>query len=706
MPHSTHRGVAYGAQREGPYMVKVYREGADLIGQVTSEYDEISQVEISPFLILAKEDLERILKPLVERLNLVRPTTQVGYLEKLRWLGEALQALQVAVLPKTDHAWQDLVLGIHRHVFTRTDRRASLSSRCQSYWSCIRGFLSALIEEGVIPVSVVLPRAREELDSLDISSYYDRLLGKTASVPAAGDSIDKLLVSVSLSRTDAEYLDELRDVLAFRRRLLFDCLVDYWGRLKANYEFGSRLLATVDWPSLKTQLDAESRRKNCLADPFRGLEGLSFYLAVWKYAYGSQVTLNALVPPLGPNRKTYIPRVVSLAPLYAPDSPAKPPPSFAGLSKHSDRQTVLWWLGQIITLDVAMICALLTMLHPSWTPFSLLRAQLTNEDGKLHLNFADTGMTFAIDKARAKSMKTEVLDDLSLDIITTTITMSASTREILAARNDPKASLLFLPFGNSKNRVHVATQDVGPRMLGGCGRPPRLWIGVLYPQLGENGLGAGTIGFSKIRHTEGVLEWFRTGSLTAVRRRLGNTEKVVLSHYLPQPLLHAWNERLVRRFQNLWIAVAAAQEDFLLDVTDFSTLDDLHAFLKDMLQLHAATSSPLAEALHRSFGLLAGEVSAAEPARGALHVSVARGSLAALYTYNATVLNAGLSDSALDEADPVTGLCPRQFITLADLLLHQLPKDKNPAIRKTHEAAVLIASDPAHRAKWGRLFVA
>jgi hypothetical protein len=690
-------------------MLRVCRDSGNLIAEISfPQYKEIRRVTISQFLILG-QDCGRLLQPIIDRLNLLNPNSIVGQLEGLKWLGDALRWLEITHLPMDDVAWQELVVAIHRFVFTRKDRKVSLKTRCTGYWQSIHKVLSDLIEDGVIPVSVALPSAKENLHLIDISPYYARLLGQSVPEMVQNGTVDKLLVSISIARRDAEYLEEVRDLLAFRRRLLFDCLKDYWSKVKANYEFGKGLLATVNWDTLKKELEREAAASSPvrnLANAFRGREGLANYLAVCKYVYGGfSNDDSSVLRAKSPDGVEFIKNINSLNALFAAHSELPLPPSFVGVYRHAERQAIHWWLGQLITIDVAMIAALLTMIHPSWTPFSLLRATLTTVDGKLQLGLADTGATFSIDKARAQEMKTEVLDDLSLEIFTTVIEMSAPLRARLAAENDPRAPLLFLPVSKSRNDLTLPTMATGSYVLGGT-NDHSVWVGALYPELVTHGLGKGTISLSKIRHTEGVLEWFRTGSLKAMRQKLGNTEKVVLTHYLPKPLLDAWNVRMVRRFQNLWIAVAAANEPFLLDVTDFTNLTDLHAFLKDMLDLHSRTSSELAKILHDEFGFLRGETQSGDVPQGCLHVSVSKASLSALYTYHANVVEAGAPPAVLDTPDAVTGLSPRQFLALADLLLQQLSEDKNPAVRTAHEAALEVARDPSRRSKWGRLFCA
>lgn len=291
-----------------------------------------------------------------------------------------------------------------------------------------------------------------------------------------------------------------------------------------------------------------------------------------------------------------------------------------------------------------------------------------------------------------------------LGVISTLIHEFAPLRRDLSESNDSKASLLFLPYGKHKVAAPIPSAAVGYISGKVAIGKTLVWLGSIYPELVSGGLIAGTVTFKKIRNTEGVLEWFRTKSLRAVARKLGNTEKVVLQHYIPQALLDAWNTRMIRRFQNLWLSVAAANEEFLLDVTDFESLADLHAFLRDMLQMHSATDCPLAELLHSKFPALSKVEQSHAPCVDAhLHVAISKGALSALYAYQAAAIDIGLSGDVLDEGDAITGISPRHFMSLADLLQSQLPGDKNPEYVACHEAAMRFASNPENRGKWAAL---
>lgn len=658
--------------------------------------------DLSTLLILG-EDRDRILKIILEPISLMRPTTIHSHMPRLRLLGETLTYLKIKKPPKNPEDWQTVVQDIHRYILTRLNSRASLLTRMAVEWQTIRSYLNSLVEAGIIPISTYLPPVREQLDSLDTSPYSARLLGQPPiETVNANFTTNKLICSISTSRTDADYLEELRDSLSQRRHILLETLTKHWNYIKTNMKFGKKLIKSIDWEFLHSQLKNHQSDAPHFHPAYpSSLEGLANYLAVIHYHHNglapSDDSYRSLDVELIPKMQTFgfIPKISKE--LGTPKSPYTE-------GNGSNRNTLLWWQSKISHFDVSVITALLIMLEPSWTPQSIMLSKISNRNGKQYLDLTDSGACFEIAKHRAKKMKHAKLDPLVHEIISTLIKASKSDRRKLLSQNDPKASLLFLPCGFSG--ITYPIPSGASRFLSGSNTPKNhLWVGLLYPELVNYGLTSKTMSFAKIRNTEGVLEWFRTKSIRAVARKLGNTEKVVLEHYIPKALLNAWNTRMIRRFQNLWLSVAAANENFLLDVTDFGNLADLHAFLKDMLMLHGANDSPLSELLHRKFGAISGEVIDIKNNNAHLHIAISKAGLSALYSYQAAAIDIGLSNSVLDKNDEVTGLTPRHFISLADLLQSQLPLDKNPEYIMCHNEAILFASRSENRRRWASLMI-
>ncbi len=693
-------------------MLNVQQIGGRLRATCLDEAGTEFSRDISSMLVIG-DDLTMVLTPIIDDLRLKRSSTIKNNLRQLKGFGEAISASGISSLPVKEADWQKLVRDIHYFVLTRSDSVATLKTRISLNWLTIRGFLATLMDSGIIPVSVYLPPVRETLENLDISSYRDRLIGqKVATCVEPSNRIDKLIIPISLSRTDSDYFDEIRDTLAERRHILFETLKKHWQQIKENFEFGRSLRQLVDWDQLRPLVEKypASTSKDHPAHPIKDIHGLARYLAVIRHEYDG-------CPPSDDDLRNFkrqfecLPRFCSIAPLsslkekyYIPDAPY-------GRPGWSQRNVLWWWLGRVSHFDISVLGALLIMLHPTWTPASILLAKISDRNGKQYLDLSDSGPGYEVEKPRAKAMKAETLDPLSYEIISTLIREGADIRQHLHEKGDPKSSLLFLPYGRGGVAAPIPS-GASNYLSGSTGArigANRVWIGMVYPELIEAGLGEGTLSFAKIRNTEGVLEWFRTKSLRAVAKKLGNTEKVVLQHYIPKPILDAWNTRMIRRYQNLWISVAAAKEDFLLEVTDFSSLSDLHAFLTDLLELHAPSDSTLAEMLHHRFQVVLANshsaVAKSASLQGHLHVAISKGSLSALYSYQAAILQCGLSDTTLDKPDINTGLTPRNFLALTDLLQSQLPDDKNPEYVACHEAAIRTASEPANRSKWSKLLM-
>lgn len=661
------------------------------------------RVDISVFNVLNDEDCDRLLNSIIPRFNLLNSSTAVSKLHSLKWIGDAFENNEIYKLPQTDDHWQRLVLLIHRYVFTRSDSKSSLTTRNER-WLALKKVLEDLQSEGVIPISVFIPRYQEKLENLDISLYQSRVLGD--HIPETEiTTLDKLLIPIHLARTDAEYLDELYISLSEKRRVLHDVLVDYFYRLRDNYRFGQKLIKSVHWPSLRQQIltHLKTSKKVIQDHPANPTNSLANYLCVIKNELSNT--------PVGQKQiiqmdTMWVPYNLDFEIAFSNKTKNEFPANFNKTHRFGYLQTVNWMLGKLSHMDVAYLSALLIMLNPKFTPYSLLNSRLFDKNGKKYIETKENGAKlFSIEKSRAKAMKTETLDDISIEVLELIIEMSEPIREQLEIKNDPKASFLFLPIGRGMKEVAAVNYNKAAAFLSGTDINPDslLWLGALYPKICDHGLSVGTISFSKIRNTEGVLEWFRTGSIKEASRKLGNTQKIVLEHYIPKALLAAWNTRLIRRFQNLWIAIAAADEEYLLDVTDFHSLGDLHAFLMTMLKDHSATSSPFASELHRKFSTLMtshdGEGQNIT-SNAALSISISVNGLAALYLYSNAVQASGLSTNKLSTIDPITKLSPKHFLDLASVLKHSLPDHKDPHFQSIHFSAIELANSKNGTLAW------
>ena len=88
---------------------------------------------------------------------------------------------------------------------------------------------------------------------------------------------------------------------------------------------------------------------------------------------------------------------------------------------------------------------------------------------------------------------------------------------------------------------------------------------------------------TKFRATIGVQVYLKTGSTIAMAEALGHTKykPVILSHYLPEPILQFFQSRWIRIFQKEIVCEAMKDSPLLLRASNFKTMDELDLFLNN-----------------------------------------------------------------------------------------------------------------------------
>lgn len=671
-------------------------ESGRLVAQVSDDVGIVRNIDLSAF---SETPLwqTRVLRPLVRWLNKTRPYTQMTNLRAIARLGIALKRWNLDAPPTTVDSWQELIHRFYEYWLTRKDSTSAIDVRA-SAWNRTAANLFQRLRDGdeVIPLEVHIPRCKGNVTQGELTSYRPSLLGqRSPRRPRKG--IDKLLVSVSLARTDAAYLEEIRNKLANRRRVLEDCLRRWCDQIFEHYLYGQRLRSQVDRKSLAARLDAGKTRDGG-GKPHTGNPHI---------ANGStEASLGNLLEMLVERHGSLVSHAMLETDPYLPTPPAVRIPSSAPAvvsPRVTPLQRLNWMLGNLSPLDIASLAATLIQRNPVFTPIATLEAKVFNKHGQPYIEIAGVETSFRVEKHRAAAVKSSHLDEESARLLQMVSSMTETHRSTLRASGSPLANRLFFVSDQAAiRRINVATasSNITARPRGGRNR----CLNDYFPELDRVGLRKGRITFKRIRATEGVLEWFRTGSIKAMTRKLGNSSRVVIGHYLPKPLLAAWNTRQIRRFQNLWLAVAAANEDFLLQVTDFHTLEDLHAFLSDMLSLHAPGSSPLARELHERLGNIGASSNQSDSLGNAsLSVPISKATLVSLYLYQESALASGVETSLLDKVDSRTRTTPRQFLNLAELLRHQLPTHRDPRLQALHDQAVGAIPELLSRIRWSEL---
>src|SRR5260370_947831 len=186
-----------------------------------------------------------------------------------------------------------------------------------------------------------------------------------------------------------------------------------------------------------------------------------------------------------------------------------------------------WMLGYLGNRDLSSFHALLMMSNPTFNAEPLYRATLNEGLHRSNFEFAVAGITYKVIKHRARSKKISYLDDNSIFAISTLLEMTRTARVALRASDPNAANRLFLTC--SQTGAALASYNQFYKELSDTNSDGEV-IFRLHPNL--TGILPASFNPEKIRATESVIEWFRTGSVTAAARKIGNTTAVTTGHYI------------------------------------------------------------------------------------------------------------------------------------------------------------------------------
>ena len=602
-------------------------------------------------------------------------------------------------LPINSNAWQLFLLNFLRWYLTTKSSKATSKSRV-SVWSCsIHNVLNFFKNEGLIPVDVHIPTLPKR-SALSDSTAHQTLIETTAKQTPNNRihrNNQKMLVSVDFAKSDTDYLDSIERECREKIKVIKDTCLSHWGALMADGKKGKLFYEEIGITEIERIIQSQehsvTKIRKIRTDKFgrimaRNDSSIPHSLLEQKIIY-------PIAHPLLPDGHKWgialarhwlntecSPGCIKLAALihsgFFPSSFLNGPKySYSEinllsampkdvLAQLNSLQMFYRFCGVLSGRDVAAACCLLMIEHPQFTSQSLQNAKLLSTHGKSYLTLSDNPNSpiFSVDKPRAGTLKYATLSPLSKEIIEDIIEWTAPARRILRQAGSKAWRFLFLGADTStaglqalKNIQHSIANRSGKNLL--C----------LYPALREAGLTHGNFGLSRIRHTMGVLRWFETGSIVEMSQRLGNTQSVALQHYLPPSLMRAWNTRIIRRFQNTLIVLAAYDEDYLMEVTDFTTIGDLQHFIAQLIFQFPINSSPIGDAVQARLGPALGYDVASENSRalGVLNIRLSPKSLGYLYAFSDFATTA-LNDEQLTQVDLQTKLTPAQFVDVARLI--------------------------------------
>lgn len=605
--------------------------------------------------------------------------------------------------PTTSQAWNVFVLRFFQFYLTNTDySQAKTSTRVSQWGTSFSAFLAHLKDEEIIPVNVVIPIIHRK-KILSLAKDQPLVGQKGKSIAATTEPAQKLLVDISFGMTDADYLDSVERQCRHLVGVIKEICLTHWNGLMKDADVGRKLAARVTDASIDSAIADErygemlghesmsSPRFIKYASPSHP-QGIHWALALVRHTLNGSSGIDCISADalrrspffrkpalLGRGRKSYtaLDSLTSMTPAQW-----RQIPSYARFYRFA---------GLLSLLDATAACCLLTIEHPKFTSESLQNAVLLNVRGKPRLLVTDNKerSILYIDKPRAGRLQSAALSELAQQLVLDIVRATAPVRDVLKRAGDKRWRYLLLGVAIRKGAPgFLSTVGGSTDYLSGTSR--RISLTRLYPVLENNGLVSGSFDYRRLRNTMGIIRWFETGSVLEMSRRLGNSRKVALESYLPPALLHAWNTRIIRRFQNTLIVLAAHDEPYLLEVTDFSNMADLQHFIAQLILDFPAKTSPLADEVQRRLGSVSQSESLAPISTpGFLNIRLSSKSLAYLYAY-CDLAQRTLSEVELDKVDTQSGLAPRKFTDMATLLKHAAEnKEIHPSLRDVLDVATL-----------------
>lgn len=665
---------------------------------ITDEHGDGKEVPLVEFAWLDEPSQLAILQPTVDYYNGRRYKTQYSAFSKFRNLFKVLKSLGLSSLPKDEEGWQTFLLNAFRAWMSRKSSASVKNSVTD--WNTIHRFIFKLLQDAtdLIPIGVLIPEGSRRIAN-ETHSSLTPFIGQNK--PEKTFRTDQLIITIDLERSDAEYLDELRDRLTHQCSVLEQSCIAWWRQIEEHFRYGQTLISDTDKSALQARVASGKFRE------YR--DGGQIAMGQYHFANGdNECALANLLSLLAEHHqsrftKDLLGEVEYLPHLCSINITEKAPRTISPLVSTIERLN--WMLGNLSPTDCAIATILLTIQCPRFTPTAIAEAKVTDKNGKKYFESGDGGFVFHVDKHRANAIKGEHLSAETAALITLISEMTSHHRENLGTEKSRLANSFFITTvaGEPRKFAYVSAISLINGSKHGDLQGVR-WLGSYFPELVGAGITKGSLTLRRIRATQGVLEWFKTHSIQAVARKLGNSTQVSIEHYLPKALLATWYTRLIRRFQNLWIAVASANETYQLAVTDFGDLQALHKFLLDMLDLMPSGSSPLADELHRRVFKADQDGNTAHANNASLSIPASSEVFLALHMYKEAAMNSGIAPDLLRKIDPETGISPNDLMALSDLVRIRAADDRNSQIRKAHEEALEALPQMSRDTNWVDLF--
>lgn len=537
--------------------------------------------------------------------------------------------------------------------------RSVESSRTR--WSGVKRVFESLMLKGLVPAMNLPGKAGTNSKKRSDPSAAEVLGESYVPVSPVGISdvtIPKsYLCDLNYSKNDEDFFGAMQALLQSASDTVFQVSRAYWDEMLRCHEAGEILRRSVSRSDLLIAMedpqwqDGSHSWKNHIAFPGTR-EGLAYFLGAIEYHFFETGQFTRL----GLSEARELPFLRSLM-----GNSRTPILFYEGLrkelgAKDDATNTLCRALGVLTTRDCAAATSILIHEQPRFNPESIERADAYDSNGKTLISIVSEALwfesvgahtkliEFTIPKERAKARKGGLLSPIASEIFFDVERLTSRLREKAKCDQPDIARKLFL-VGSQHGFGHVGR--VGTYFNS---RHKPSVLAKMSKELEQAGFDSHNFQLSKVRNTQGILVWLRTGSLAAMAASMGNSIQVVLENYIPDWVYRRMLIRVARRFQQKLIVLATTGSPWQLSVSDFYDQKGLKDLVLELLST-GHPGSPLAKAFHKAYASSDDSSLGAVP-EGEAYISISPESVAALEVF----VRAGSSAGYLGNDDLATKL--------------------------------------------------
>jgi len=343
------------------------------------------------------------------------------------------------------------------------------------------------------------------------------------------------------------------------------------------------------------------------------------------------------------------------------------------------KNKLLPYLGLMDGFALGACLVLLLLELPRVNATSLMRAKLEDSNGRailLSSSGEDDDLTITVNKPRAGEEKSMRMSSLAREVMMFVLEWTRPIREeMIRLGQVEEAKWLWVGINQCNYKLINYSQKSAFNSLRLDGKHHSR--GTIYNTSRSEAFlerhptlkpWASKITFKALRLNVGVLEYLRTdGDLVATARVFGHKKiETTIGNYIPKPLRLAMYERQIRRHQNRLIISSVQGEHAMLHNSDFTSLEELHLFLKSQPMIVLSAEQYLADSGPVK---IIPELGMKSKRKVVLYESPDSLAIAMLYQQHLEKAPPGY----IDTPDRATGVAPRFWIDFVNALRAPLP---------------------------------